>query len=51
MRGRLHFNSIQTECNNNDLMGLIKVTGKVEDEEFANTKSDQVNNVESDKRE
>ena len=28
-----------------DLMGLIKVKGKVEDEDFVNTKSDQVNNV------
>ena len=26
-------------------MGLIKVKGKVEDEDFVNTKSDQVNNM------
>ena len=46
MSGRLQFDSVEKDFKySKDLMGLIKVKGKVEDEDFVNTKSDQVNNV------
>ena len=45
MSGRLQ-NSVEKDFKySKDLMGLIKVNGKVEDEDFVNTKSDQVNNM------
>ena len=46
MSSRLQFDSVEKDFKySKDLMGLIKVKGKLEDEDFVNTKSDQVNNV------
>ena len=46
MSGRLQFDSVEKDFKHSkDLMGLIKVKGKVEDEDFVITKSDQVSNV------
>ena len=46
MSGRLQFDSVEKDFKySKDLMGLIKVRGKVEDEDFGNTKSDQVDNL------
>ena len=46
MSARLQFDSVEKDFKySKDLMGLIKVRGKVEDEDFGNTKSDQVDNV------
>ena len=46
MSGRLQFDSVEKDFKySKDLMGLIKVKGKVEDEDFVITKSDQVSNM------
>ena len=46
MSGRLEFDSIEKDFKySKDLMGLIKEKGKMDAEEFKNTKTDQVENI------
>ena len=46
MSGSLEFDSIEKDFKyNKDLMGLIKEKGKIDAEEFKNTKTDQVENI------
>ena len=46
MSGRLEFDSIEKDFKNSkDLMGVIKEKGKIDFEEFKNTKTNQVENI------